>query len=55
MAEARFVCLCCGMLFPVLLKHVCQKECRGSAGVHVDFCTDCQRALLDKWSAQLQT
>ena len=51
---AVFVCYVCRHVFPLSLKHHCQKECSPLTGLHQDFCVNCKVSSLDLWASQME-
>ncbi|HXD18675.1 MAG TPA: hypothetical protein VN654_16795 [Vicinamibacterales bacterium] len=50
---ARFRCLLCDVISDRKTNHLCARECRASAGLHVDFCNDCRAACLRDLESQM--
>lgn len=48
----RFHCLLCDTCFDPPANHFCARECRPSAGQHVDFCKHCRAACLKAFEPQ---
>jgi hypothetical protein len=50
---ARFRCLLCDVVSDRKANHLCARECRNSAGQHVDFCDRCRAACLRELESQM--
>jgi hypothetical protein len=50
---ARFRCLLCDVISDRKANHLCARECRASASLHVDFCDSCRAACLRELESQM--